>query len=46
MIDIKEKRAFHVSGWAVVAIDIILIVYAVVYFIKLLGEPPMTAAFL
>jgi len=45
MIDIKEKRAFHVSGWAVVAIDIALTFFAVVYFIKLRGEPPLSAAF-
>jgi regulator of protease activity HflC (stomatin/prohibitin superfamily) len=45
MINIKEKKVFQLSGWVVLAIDIILIAYAAVYFVKFTGEPPLTAPF-
>jgi len=44
MINIKEKKVFQISGWAVLAIDIIIAAFVVSYFIKV-GEPPLNFAF-
>ncbi|MHB8055878.1 MAG: SPFH domain-containing protein [Candidatus Aminicenantales bacterium] len=44
MINIQEKKVFKVSGWIVLAIDVILGAFAVKYFVGL-DNPPMTLLF-
>jgi len=45
MINIKEKKVFQLSGWAVLAIDIVLVAFALSFFIKI-TDPPIDVAFL
>ena len=45
MINIKEKKVFQLSGWFVLAIDVLLVAFAVSYFLKLDGDPPLNFAF-
>ncbi|MBN1937993.1 MAG: SPFH domain-containing protein [Candidatus Aminicenantes bacterium] len=44
MKNIQEKKVFKISGWAVLAVDIILVAFAVSYFIRV-DDPPLNFAF-
>lgn len=44
MIDIREKNVFQISGWIVLAVGVVLVIFAATYFIKLGGDPAMAPA--
>jgi len=44
MISIKEKKVFQLSGWAVLAIDVVLAAFALSFFLRL-NDPPLNASF-